>query len=111
MFMSKATKIGVNSMLILLPNKDFRCCTFQAGGSLQSIDKSLRLKIKELVEMGIYNVEEIRIHLQQTVKAEFAQSLPDESNRRFWPSNRDILNHVQIACEETMLVVQQVNLL
>ncbi|CAH3181744.1 unnamed protein product [Porites lobata] len=68
----------------------------EIGGILQPIDKRLVDKIGELVGEGVKTVDETKRHLRQFVKTELfpGQSPPASTNRRYYPTDVDIRNHM-----------------
>ena len=39
----------------------------------------------------------MKTHLSEFITTKYVASLPDASNRRYWPTDRDIINHMQAA--------------
>ncbi|CAB4017794.1 Calcium-responsive transcription factor [Paramuricea clavata] len=77
-----------------------------AGGILQPIDKRIVRKIEALVGEGVKTVGEMKRHLQQFVKHELFQDnkpCPSKRNRRYYPNNVDIRNHMYRATVKNML--------
>ncbi|XP_062601183.1 calcium-responsive transcription factor-like [Saccostrea cucullata] len=72
--------------------------TGEFAGFTQRIDPRLVTRIKELVADGVRNVSEMKRHLLISVKNDLC---PDEdiprTNRRFFPLDKDIKNHMDIA--------------
>ncbi|XP_062585887.1 uncharacterized protein LOC134247563, partial [Saccostrea cucullata] len=72
--------------------------TGEFAGFIQCIDPRLVTRIKELVADGVRNVSEMKRHLLISVKNDLC---PDEdiprTNRRFFPLDKDIKNHMDIA--------------
>ena len=68
----------------------------QIGGILQPIDKRLVDKTGELVGEGVKTVDEMKRHLRQFIKTELfpGQSPPASTNRRYYPTDVDIRNHM-----------------
>lgn len=77
----------------------------QVGGPLQPIDKRLIDKIEELVGEGVKTVDEMKRHLQQFVKSERfpGQTPPPITNRRYYPTDVDVRNHMYKASVKRML--------
>ena len=50
----------------------------------------MKAQIRKLVEEGIYNYNELRRHVKLFVKGLFGSNLPQNLNRRFYPSKEDI---------------------
>lgn len=77
----------------------------QIGGILQPIDKRLVDKIGELVGEGVKTVDEMKRHLRQFVKTELfpGQSPPASTNRRYYPTDVDIRNHMYQASVKKIL--------
>ncbi len=73
---------------------------------MQPIDKRIVNKIETLVGEGVKTVDEMKRHLQQFVKHELFQNNkphPSKSNRRYYPNNVDIQNHMYRATVKKML--------
>ena len=68
----------------------------KVSGLLQPVDQRLIKKIQELVPHGVNRVSEMQRHLQYYVRREiFANRKPPEAtNRRFFPTNVDVRNHM-----------------
>ena len=60
------------------------------------MDPRIAAKIHYLVGRGIINVNEMRHHLREYLTNDLfrGQELPPTSNRRFWPSRKDLRNHI-----------------
>lgn len=69
---------------------------FKVGGVLQCIDKRLVDKIELLVEAGVKTTDEMKRHLKQYVTWELfpGKIKPSPSNRRYYPTDVDIRNHM-----------------
>ena len=63
---------------------------------LQHIDGRLRAHIHGMVDRGVTEKDEMRRHVQQLTEEVFDE-LPSQNNRRFWPLDKDIENHIQLA--------------
>lgn len=72
---------------------------------MQPIDKRLVRKIEALVGEGVKTVGEMKRHLHQYVKHELfnGKKCPGKSNRRYYPGNVDIRNHMYRATVKHML--------
>ena len=60
-------------------------------------DKRIVTKARELVvEDGVRNVSDMKVHLKHFVRAELFKdrSLPHPSNRRYFPTDKDIYNMI-----------------
>ena len=57
-----------------------------------TVDLRLRKKIEELVGAGVRLIQEMRRHLNLYIKMELFDDgeLPQPTNRRFYPTNKDI---------------------
>lgn len=55
--------------------------------------------MRELVEMGINKSSTVKTHLDAMVRKELfsSKNLPPPTDRKFWPSMKDISNHVHMA--------------
>ena len=84
----------------MLPNA-FSHAVFQRAGMLQSIDPGLKDYIHHMVSKGVNFLDEMRPHLVEYIEREF-QTIPEKSNRRYWPTDRDIINHMQSAFAMTL---------
>lgn len=70
---------------------------------LQNIDDGLKQHIHLMVSKGVHFVADMRPHLVQYLETRFAGAdLPDRSNRRWWPTDRDVTNHMQTAFTQTL---------
>lgn len=69
------------------------------AGDMQMVDSRIIQKIHTLVvETGVRTVPEIRRHVDVYIKQIFeGQQLPSRPNRRFYPSDKDIRNHINSA--------------
>ena len=69
---------------------------FKISGLLQPVDERLINKIQELVLLGVNRVSEMQRHLEYYVKKELLASRkpPEATNRRFFPANVDVRNHM-----------------
>ncbi|XP_065641332.1 calcium-responsive transcription factor [Hydra vulgaris] len=66
-----------------------------AAGLLQPISDELVIKIGELVKVGVNSVTEMRPHLENFVHINFSsRSMPNKSNKRFFPLDETIRNHM-----------------
>jgi hypothetical protein len=72
---------------------------FQFGLISQSLDKSIISRIHMLVHEGVRNVAEMKRHITIYSKQQHP-NVPDISNR-FYPSNKDIRNHMYRAMQLT----------
>ncbi|CAH3122176.1 unnamed protein product [Porites lobata] len=114
--MSKKQKTDITSrqkpqverrIYIQLPKEDEHKdhITGEIGGILQPIDKRLVDKIGELVGEGVKTVDKMKRHLRQFVKTELfpGQSPPASTNRRYYPTDVDIRNHMYQASVKKIL--------
>lgn len=70
---------------------------------LQAIDQGLKEYIHDMVSQGVFALGEMKPHLETYRKSLFdGEPMPDRSNRRFWPTDRDITNHMQAAFATTL---------
>lgn len=70
---------------------------------LQGIDQGLKDYIHEMVSQGVYSISEMKPHLETYRRKQFeGRPMPDKANRRFWPTDRDITNHMQAAFAATL---------
>lgn len=65
----------------------------QMAGFNQPIDKRVICRIKELASSGHRNVASVKIILEDWIHKEISPEAA-KSNRRFFPSNNDIRNHI-----------------
>ncbi|XP_047140737.1 uncharacterized protein LOC124815915 [Hydra vulgaris] len=66
-----------------------------AAGLIQPISDKLIIKIGELVKVGVNTVTEMRRHLENFVLTIFSsRSMPNKSNKRFFPLDETIRNHM-----------------
>ena len=80
----------------------------QVAGLLQPIDERLVDKIHDLVSCGVNRVSEMERHLQYFVKKELfsGKQLPENTNRRFFPTSMDVRNHMYratVACRHSQI--------
>ncbi|CAH3046602.1 unnamed protein product [Porites lobata] len=114
--MSKKLKTDITSgqkpqverrIYIQLPKEDEHKdhITGEIGGILQPINKQLVDKIGELVGEGVKAVDKMKRHLRQFVKTELfpGQSPPASTNRRYYPTDVDIRNHMYQASVKKIL--------
>ena len=64
------------------------------AGVVQKVSPVVAAKIEELVKEGYSDVAEVQRYLEQFVKAEFRDQLPDKTNRAYYPTPTDIRNHM-----------------
>ena len=50
-----------------------------------------------MLSQGVKSLTDMKTHLSEFITTKFGASLPDASNRRYWPTDRDIINHTQVA--------------
>ncbi|XP_065665743.1 calcium-responsive transcription factor-like [Hydra vulgaris] len=66
-----------------------------AAGLIQPISDELIIKIGEQVKVGVNTVTEMRRHLENFVRINFSsRSMPNKSNKRFFPLDETIRNHM-----------------
>ena len=64
------------------------------------IDECLKEKIKDLVQLGVKNVNEMERHLNIYVERELLKGrATDKTNRRYYPLRSDIRNHMYTAMQ------------
>nr|XP_047143262.1 uncharacterized protein LOC124817350 isoform X4 [Hydra vulgaris] len=69
-----------------------------ASGLNQPLCEELILKIGELVRTGVSSVTEMRRHLKTFLQMEFnSNNMLQKTNKRFFPSDKTIANHMLIA--------------
>lgn len=75
------------------------CSVNQVAKMMQHMDESLKFKINELVIQGVYYLGEMRRHLKDYVETVLFKGadLPSRMNTRYYPTDKDILNHIQMA--------------
>jgi hypothetical protein len=76
----------------------------QAESLTLPIDSRVIAKIKELVRMNIIRVGEVQRHVEIFVKKDIfcGKEMPAANNRRFFPSRRDIANHIYAARQQLL---------
>ena len=72
---------------------------------LQNVDDGIKRHIHLMVSQGVNFLSEMRPHVLEYLKTKFKDALPDRSNRRYWPTDRDITNHMHSAFSSMMLVL------
>ena len=50
-----------------------------------------------MVSQGVKSLTDMKTQLSEFITSKFGTSLPDASNRRQWPADCDIINHMQAA--------------
>lgn len=76
---------------------------FQKAGMLQNIDDGVKAHIQLMVSQGVNFLSEMRPHLRQYLNLKFeGRPMPHRSNRRYWPTDRDIKNHMHAAFALTL---------
>ena len=88
----------------------------QGSGILQTIDPKVITKIYQLVNDGVCNPKDIQRELQHYVIHDLFKdrTSPDFSNRRYFPTQRDVRNHYYLAVAKRKLAKadqENVNLL
>ncbi|XP_033729820.1 uncharacterized protein LOC117319020 [Pecten maximus] len=75
----------------------------ELAGYTIPMDKEVSMKIRSCVDEGVRNVAEMRRHLATFVETELLPQYPDimKTNRRFYPTNRDIRNSIYRCLSET----------
>ncbi|XP_065653455.1 uncharacterized protein LOC136080567 [Hydra vulgaris] len=69
-----------------------------AAGLNQPLSKDIVKKIVELVKNGVNSVPEMKRHLSDFVNVEFnSKIIPEKSNKRFFPRDETIANHIKKA--------------
>ncbi|XP_072025750.1 uncharacterized protein [Amphiura filiformis] len=71
----------------------------EASGETQRVDPQVIDNIYWLVRQGIHTTRDVQLHLERFVKEELFryQTPPSASNRRFYPTKKDIRNHIMAA--------------
>ena len=66
----------------------------QFADTCHSLDKRVMAKMTEWVTQGVVKVPEMMRNVRTFLSTELfrGQTLPDENNRRYWPSTKTILN-------------------
>lgn len=64
------------------------------AGMIQKVNPVIAAKIEELVKEGYSDVGEVQRYLDQFVKSECQDQLPDKANRAYYPTPTDIRNHM-----------------
>lgn len=65
---------------------------------MQNVDQGVIAYVGRMVDAGVYSLEEMRVHLDQYVKSIFQpDQLPLMSNRRYYPLDQDIKNHISLS--------------
>ncbi|XP_067928258.1 uncharacterized protein [Watersipora subatra] len=72
------------------------------AGCMQPVEVSVRRKIRSLVGKGVYYLDDMRVHLDEYISKKFAHLTLDKGNRRFFPQDQDVSNHMQLAIKELM---------
>ena len=61
------------------------------------MDPSIKHHIHEMLSQGVKSLTDMKTHLSEFITTKFGAILPDASNRRYWPTDCDIINHMQAA--------------
>lgn len=61
------------------------------------MDPSIKHHIHEMLSQGVKSLTDMKTHLSEFINTKFGASLPDASNRRYWLTDRGIINHMQAA--------------
>lgn len=71
----------------------------QLAGFCQPVDSKIILKIKQLtIEEGVRTVQEMKRHIRMFVSRDLCPGQQiDQCNRRYYPHDRDIKNHIDRA--------------
>ena len=83
--------------LCLVFRSSFFLFLLKEAGRLQSVDPSIKHHIHEMVSEGVKSLTDMKTHISEFRTTKFGASIPDASNRRYWPTDRDIINHMQAA--------------
>ncbi|XP_057308166.1 calcium-responsive transcription factor-like [Hydractinia symbiolongicarpus] len=77
----------------------------ERGGISQQVDSRITTKIHALVGQGVRQVKEMERHIKIYVQNELFcdKMLPSPTNRRFFPTRRDITNHMYISTTKLRL--------
>ena len=77
----------------------------QVGGIRQTTDGQVVSRIQELVSQGVTGVQEMRRHLKEYVEANMfpGRELPPTTSRRYFPTTKDIHNHMYRAITKNRL--------
>ncbi|XP_047124564.1 uncharacterized protein LOC100210608 isoform X2 [Hydra vulgaris] len=67
---------------------------FKTAGINQSISDDLIVKIGDLVKKGVNTISEMRRHLEFFVHGEITSDKPQKTNKRFFPMDKTIRNHM-----------------
>ena len=78
-------------------NYIFVLCHFQAAGVLQPIDGSLLGEIERLVERGVSDAANMKVHLHSFVERCFPQQSAEYNNKRFYPDTKTICDHMYLS--------------
>ena len=65
------------------------------------MDDKIKEKIHSLVSQGVYTLAEMRRHVTDFAMTEFRDIKPSRWNTRYFPTDRDIKNHIQLAIAAT----------
>lgn len=74
----------------------------QTASILQPLDKNLIIKINEHVADGVSEVQDMQRHLKSFVKANFEEVKTDLNNRRFYPTDKAVADHMYLANQRMM---------
>ena len=80
----------------------------ELAGYSQHIDADLVSKIRELVDDGVRSLDAMKRHLTTYVEHEILPEYDNvevaRTNRRFYPTDKDIRNHMYLAITETKYI-------
>ncbi len=84
------------------------CLTLQARDLCLRIDDRVSHYIKDMVILkGVRHVGEMKRHLAYYVENDLFASgnIPEKSDARYWPSNRSIINAMQLALRKIRFII------
>ena len=86
----------ISKKLLSLPTHKSHSChpTGIVSGPAHKVHPFISCKIKELVQEGATNANEIQTALRQHVKSHYSTSLPSPTDGTYYPTTTDIRNHM-----------------
>ncbi|KAH3822707.1 hypothetical protein DPMN_124497 [Dreissena polymorpha] len=89
---------GTKGILLSMPSIEDHSfhVTGKAAGLVQVLDPSLVSRIKELVEEGMVDVDDLKAELKEFVRDNISAAL-HQNNRRYFPTRMTIANHIRLA--------------
>ncbi|XP_028416150.1 calcium-responsive transcription factor-like [Dendronephthya gigantea] len=84
----------------------------KAAGIREPLDPVIVEKLSELAQEGVHSVSEARRYLELFVQCDLFKGCkpPDKTSRRYYPTNKDIYNHLYKGKPDNFSTIDQENL-